>query len=87
MSIKAIYDRVVINTSAALGRPINPHLFRDCAATSVAIDDPLHVGIASQLLGHCRSSTTERYYNQANAVEACRQFQAFLISLRRDLSS
>jgi len=83
MSIKAIYDRVIINTQAALGQRINPHLFRDCAATSIAIDDPAHVGIASQLLGHRSYSTTERHYNQARAVEACRQYQAFLISLRR----
>jgi integrase len=83
MSIKAIYDRVIINTRAALGRSINPHLFRDCAATSVAIDDPVHVGIASQLLGHRGCSTTERHYNQARGVEACRQFQVFLISLRQ----
>jgi integrase len=87
MNMGQIYQRVVVNTRAALGRPINPHLFRDCATTSIAIDDPSHVGIASQLLGHRRWSTTERHYNQARAVEACRQFQAFLISLRRDLST
>jgi integrase/recombinase XerD len=83
MSIKTIYERIIINTEAALGQRINPHLFRDCAATSVAIEDPEHVGIASQLLGHRRVSTTERYYNQARAVEACRQLQDFLISLRQ----
>jgi len=83
MTSGSVYKRVVINTRAALGRSINPHLFRDCAATSVAIDDPIHIGIASQLLGHRGCSTTERYYNQARGVEACRQFQAFLISLRQ----
>jgi integrase/recombinase XerD len=82
MICASIYDRVVARTRAAFGRPINPHLFRDCAATSVAIDDPVHVGIASQLLGHRGNSTTERHYNQARAVEASRQVQAFLISLR-----
>jgi integrase len=83
MSVKAIYERVIINTGAALGQRINPHLFRDCAATSLAIDDPVHIGIASRLLGHRSLSTTERYYNQARAVEACRQSQALLISLRQ----
>ena len=85
MTSGSIYTRVVINTRAALGSSINPHLFRDCAATSVAIDDPVHVGIASQLLGHRGCSATERYYNQARGLEARRQFQAFLISLRQRL--
>jgi hypothetical protein len=53
-----------------LGRPINPYLFRDCAATSVAIDDPRHIGIAWRLLGHRTPKTTEQYYNQARSVEA-----------------
>jgi integrase/recombinase XerD len=82
MAPDSIYDRVVVRTRAALGRPINPHLFRDCAATSVAIEDPTHVRIASQLLGHRSSATTERHYNQARAIEASRQVQAFLVSLR-----
>ena len=82
MTKMAIYDRVVARTRRGLGRPINPHLFRDCAATSVAIDDPVHVGIISRLLGHRTGSTAERHYNQARAVEASRMMQAFLLSLR-----
>ena len=27
------------------GHALNPHLFRDCAATSIAIEDPDHVRI------------------------------------------
>ena len=82
MTRKGIYLRVIARTRAAFGRPINPHLFRDCAAASIAIDDPIHVGIASRLLGHGSRSTTERHYNQARAVEASRQLQAVLIALR-----
>jgi integrase/recombinase XerD len=63
MKDNAIYIRVVTRTSEGLGRPINPHLFRDCAVTSVAVDDPAHVDIARCLLGHRTGSTTERYYN------------------------
>jgi integrase/recombinase XerD len=39
MTDNGIYDRIVARTREGLGQPINPHLFRDCAATSVAIDD------------------------------------------------
>jgi hypothetical protein len=43
---------------------------RTCSATSIAIDDPRHVRIASRLPGHRAFSTTEKYYNQARGVEA-----------------
>jgi integrase/recombinase XerD len=85
MTDNGIYDRVVARTREGLGQPINPHLFRDCAATSIAIDDPAHVGIASRLLGHRTGSTTERYYNQARTVEASRLMQKFLLARRNDL--
>jgi integrase/recombinase XerD len=84
MTDNGIYDRIVARTREGLGQPINPHLFRDCAATSVAIDDPAHVGIASRLLGHRAGSTTERYYNQARSVEACRLLQKSLLARRDD---
>jgi integrase/recombinase XerD len=84
MNDNAIYIRIVARTRQGLGQAINPHLFRDCAATSIAIDDPAHVGIASRLLGHRTRSTTERYYNQARSVEASRLMQDHLLALRHD---
>jgi integrase/recombinase XerD len=84
MNDNAIYIRVVARTREGLGQAINPHLFRDCAATSMAIDDPAHVGIASRLLGHRSGSTTERFYNQARSVEASRLTQKFLLARRKD---
>jgi integrase/recombinase XerD len=78
----AVYETIVGRTGTAFGRPINPHLFRDCAATSIAIEDPEHVRIASQLLGHRSTATTERYYNQARIVDAARRYQDFLLALR-----
>jgi integrase/recombinase XerD len=78
----AVYETIVGRTGTAFGRPINPHLFRDCAATSIAIEDPEHVRIASQILGHRSASTTERYYNQARTIEAARRYHDFLLALR-----
>jgi integrase len=83
MNRRTIYDRIRTRTLEGLGRAINPHLFRDCAATSIAIDDPFHVRIASRLLGHRTISTTERYYNQARSVEASRLMQKVLLARRR----
>ena len=62
MEPRALYDIIVARTAEAYGTPISPHLFRDCASTSIAIEDPEHVRIASQILGHRSAATTERYY-------------------------
>lgn len=83
MRPRALYDMIVACTAEAYGKPINPHLFRDCAATSIAIDDPEHVRIASQILGHRSTATTEQFYNQAHAIDAARRYQDFLIGLRQ----
>jgi integrase len=84
MTDNGIYDCVVAHTAEELGQPINPHLFRDCAVTSLAVDDPGNIGIASRLLDHRTGSTAERYYNQAGGVEASRLMQDYLLALRHD---
>jgi integrase len=86
MTDNAIYIRIVARTREGLGQPINPHLFRDCAATTVAIDDPVHVDIARCLLGHRTGSVTERYYNQARSLEASRLMQELLLARRRNIA-
>jgi integrase len=67
---------------AAFGRSVNPHLFRDCAATSLAIEDPARVRIAAQVLGHGTSATTERHYNLARGQEAAESCHQTLDGLR-----
>jgi integrase/recombinase XerD len=52
---------VQARTRAAFGRVVNAHLFRDCAATSLAVEDPSHMRIAAQVLGHAAFGSTERY--------------------------
>jgi integrase len=64
--------QLVHHTRVAFGRPINPHLFRDCIATSIAIHDPKHVRMAATILGHNSFATTERHYNLARTLEAGR---------------
>jgi len=82
MTEMAIYDRIVAVTASGLGKRVNPHLFRDCVATSIAIEDPARIGIAGQILGHRARGTVERFYNQAQSLEAARQLQATLLRLR-----
>jgi len=38
---------------------------RDAAATSIAIDNPRHVGDAHLVLSHAGLETTQKHYNQA----------------------
>ena len=74
MTQMAIYDRIRARTQEAFGAPVNPHLFRDSAATTMAIADPQHVRAAAPLLGHRTFSTTERYYVQAMGLKAHRAY-------------
>jgi integrase/recombinase XerD len=85
MKGKSIYLRITIVTERAFGVSINPHLFRDCAATTVAIDDPEHVGTAAHVLGHDDPRTTEKHYIQANSLAAGRRLRNSVDTLRNQL--
>jgi integrase/recombinase XerD len=78
MTQMALYDQIRLRTHEGLGKDTNPHLFRDAAATTLAIEDPQHVRLATPLLGHRNPGTTERHYQQAQAIEAHRAFVAAL---------
>jgi len=74
MTEMAIYDRIRTHTGSAFCTAINPHLFRDAAATTLAIADPAHVRVAAPLLGHRTFVTTERHYQHAQSFEAHRTY-------------
>ena len=81
----AIHFRIVTLTRARYGRSLSMHLFRDCLATSIAIEDPAHVHITKSGLGHSTLRTSERHYNHASSLQASRRYQAEIIKLRRKL--
>ncbi len=83
MTKKMVSSRISIVTERAFGKPINPHLFRDCAVTFVAMNDPKHIGIAAPLLGHIDPRTTEHHYIQAQQIAAGTKLQASLQALRK----
>lgn len=86
MSNRMVFERVSIVTERAFGMPINPHLFRDCAVTFVALNDPKHIGIAAPILGHTDPRTTERHYIQAQRIAAGTKLQQSLKTLRNELA-
>lgn len=85
MNNKMMHLAITRTTERAFGRPINPHLFRDCAATFVALEDPEHIGIAGPLLGHVDLRTTQKHYIQANQMIAGRRLNHSVARLRKKL--
>jgi len=75
MSKGSIGGVVTIRTRAAFGTHVNPHLFRSCAATTLALRDPEHVYAAAPLLGHSALDVTYKHYIQAKNVSAVRAYQ------------
>ncbi len=77
----SIYLIVTEITRKELGRPVNPHLFRDCASTSIAIAVPKNVRIVMPVLGHRTLRTSEEAYNQARSFEAFGHWHECLATL------
>jgi integrase len=71
-------------TRRELGVAVNPHLFRDCAVYTVAINAGDRMGIASGLLQHTDRRTTEKYYNKGASLGAVRRYQQILDQLMGD---
>jgi integrase len=80
---EALARRIVKHTKAAFGRSVSPHLFRDCAATSIAVDNPKHIGDASLVLGHAGHRMTEKHYNHARSLQASRRLAGTLVRFAR----
>jgi integrase/recombinase XerD len=79
----AIARIITERTREAFGHPVNPHLFRHCAATTIAIIHPRRIGVARDLLGHASLATTNAYYNKAQSIEASRLYARSLAGLYR----
>jgi integrase len=71
-------------TRRELGVAVNPHLFRDCAVYTVAINAGHRMGIASGLLQHADQRTVDKYYNKGASLDAVRRYQQILDQLIGD---
>lgn len=75
---------IITNTAQRhLGRPVSPHLFRDCAATDIALLDPEHVNITKDVLGHATLAASQRFYNQAASYSALARWEGVLRGLKK----
>lgn len=87
MKPHAVGKTITKVTRNLVGAPISAHLFRHCAATTIAIEDPEHAMIIRAVLAHACIETAERYYNRASIAEAGRRHAATLAVLRESLNS
>lgn len=79
----SIYSIICKRTKSAFGFSINPHLFRDIAATSIARYTPGNIHLARDILTHANLSTTAQYYIQAQTLDAARTHAELINGLRR----
>jgi integrase len=83
---RALACRIVKHSKKAFGQSVSPHMFRDAAATSIAVDNPKHIGDAALVLGHSGQKMTEKHYNHARSLEASRRHAEALSRLRSSLN-
>lgn len=84
LSERRFHSCVCGRTKTAFGRSVNPHLFRDAVATSIALDDPEHVRSAASVLGHASFASTERHYRMSRGADATRVLNEVMEALESD---
>jgi integrase len=82
LSAIRVWRLVTGHTRQRLGVAVNPHLFRDCAATLLGDVDPANVLLAAPLLGHSDFRTTEGHYILAQTRGAFRAHHDRLEAMR-----
>jgi integrase/recombinase XerD len=78
-------QRISMLTLRHVGVAISAHLFRDCAATTIATEIPEQVLIIAPSLGHTSLKTSEDHYNHAQGLLAGRRYQETLKQVRASL--
>ena len=79
---EAIYNLVCRRTAKEFGFAINPHHFRNIAATTIAREAPAHVNVARDLLTHANFYTTFQFYCQAQTNAAAQRHGQTIEALR-----
>jgi integrase len=82
MSDQTVRQQVNAVTKQRIRVAITPHLFRDCAATSIAVDNPEHAEIVSRILGHAQLKTAAKHYIHGRSIRDSRIHAELLLDLR-----
>jgi integrase len=78
---QSIRNAIKKRTRIEFGQDLTPHLFRDCAVTSLVRDAPESARITRSILTHSTIETTNRHYNQAQMINASRRHTNLMESL------
>jgi len=81
-----LYQIITKRTKGEFGWSLCPHLFRDCAVTSLGAENPELVWVGMSLLHHADARTTEKHYDQALSDKAVRDYQDLIRCQRKDLT-
>ena len=81
-----LYQIITRRTKDEFGWSLSPHLFRDCAVTSLGDEKPELVWAGMSLLHHANPRTTEKHYDQALSDKAVNDYQEVVRSKRRGLT-
>ncbi len=87
LSSGSIYRQIMKRTKAAFGVAISPHLFRDCAATTLATYQPDQVLVGAGLLGHSDLRAIHSHYIHAQTIKAGKAHQNAINALRGSLQT
>lgn len=87
LSYAAVGDIVSRHTARHLGLRVTTHDTRDAAATTWALAEPEKIRVASDLLSHADSRSTDRHYNRARGLEASRVLAELIKRKRQDYST
>jgi hypothetical protein len=70
----SIRENICRFTRQHFGTPVNPHLFRKCAATTAAVYAPQLMDAVTRGLGHTGPRTRDEHYNLACSLSASRDW-------------
>jgi len=77
-------DEIGKITFSVFGRRVTAHEFRHATGSSIAKEDPDHVGIVPTILGHADYRTSEGFYIVADEMAAFNRYDKALDRLMRD---
>jgi site-specific recombinase XerD len=85
MSYLGVEGTVTRTAAATTGIMVSPHLFRTSAATTAAIHAGTTPHLASALLDHRDTATTQQHYNRASSLTAGKAYLALAQTYRNDI--
>jgi integrase len=87
MGASGIYTRIMQVTAKHLGRSINPHMFRDAAATFIAETTPERALLAAGVLQHRNFQITRNHYIRGQQHQMLHRYQDAIDALIADVTA